>query len=78
MTSLDFTIRVNTNDLYSLRAAVSTLAAALDQFSYTVTINEGGSGATYACMPGSWERANDRHLMLRGRDYVTISIPRQP
>lgn len=59
-------------------SAVNTLAAAVEQFGYTVTVVEGGVSSTYTCLPANWRRLFDERAMLSGRDYVALVIPRQP
>lgn len=78
LTSLDMTLRINGGGVWSVNAATAELATALDQFSYTVTVNEGGYAWTYQAMPATWRRLYVRDELRRGRDLVTVSIPRQP
>ena len=78
VTSLDMTLRINGGGLWNVNAYTAELAAALDQFSYTVSVNESGYLWTYSAMPATWRRLYDRDELRRGRDLVVVSIPRQP
>lgn len=78
MTAIQFTMRVNGSSLETTQAAIATFAQAVNQFDYTVNVSEGSTITTYQCLPATWKRMFDRNLMRSGRDYVTVSIPRQP
>lgn len=78
MTSLDFTLKANTTSLATFLTNLAVLKTALAQFDYTVDVTEGAATRTFTCWPATWRRMFNSTAMLNGRDYVTVSIPRQP
>ncbi len=78
VTAISGEIRVDGGNPDGLKLAIATLAEALGQFSYTVTVAEGTNPTTYTCMPADWKRTFDQVEMRINRDLVTVTIPRQP
>ena len=78
ITELTGTIRVSAGSLPGTVTAIDALAAALNQFAYTVTLQQGSVVTEYVCMPASWQRAFDSVQMRAGADLMTVTIPRQP
>lgn len=78
LTTIDLNVRVEGSSLADLQTKIAALAAALAQFTYTVTVTEGATATTYDCCPGSWRRQYNQTAMMNLADYLTVTIPRQP
>ena len=77
--TLEASFRVEGTSLANLTARIDELTAALDQFSYTVTMTPtAGTPVVFQCMPASFGRVWNADFMRANMDVVTASIPRQP
>jgi len=78
ITEIGGTIRVSAGSVAGTVAAIDTLAEALNQFGFTVVLQQETAVVEYTAMPASWQRAFDPVEMRHGADLVNVSIPRQP
>ena len=79
ISSITLVVHVTSSSWANLDIDITTLANALAQYDYTITVS-GSTGApkVYRCMPASYSRQMEPALLHHCMDVVTFTIPCQP